>query len=93
MVGFHRELGQTAYDLQFPRGGFDDKKWPSTRELVEPDSKVPASYWRTDLVPNIDKVTEDFKPVTLHKVGSNGLDMGWSSSPNAVYSWDGPLNV
>ena len=92
MVGFHRELGQAAYDFQFPRGGFDDHKWPSARDIAEPDSKVPASYWRTDLVPSIDKVADDFKPATLHKVGSKGSDMGRSSLPNAVYSWDGLLN-
>ena len=92
MVGFHRELGRAAYDFQFPRGGFGDKKWPSARDIAEPDSKVPASYWRIDLVPSVDKVAEDFKPVTLHKVGANGLDMGRSSLHNAVYSWDGLLN-
>ena len=91
MVGFDRELGQAAYDFQFPRGGFDEEKWPSARDIAEPDSKVPASHWRTDLVPSIDKVAEDFKPATLHKVGSTGLDIGRSSLPNAVYSWDGLL--
>ena len=92
MVGFHRKLGQAVYDFQFPRGGFDVKKWPSARDIAEPDSKVPVSYWRTDLVPSTDKVAEDFKPGTLHKVGSTGLDMRRSSLPNAVYSWDGLLN-
>jgi site-specific DNA-cytosine methylase len=92
MVGFHRELGQAAFEFQFPRGSFDEERWPSARDISVSDEEVPARYWRSDSVPTTGAKSGDFKPAKLHKIGSKGDSMGPASLPNAVYSWDGLLN-
>jgi hypothetical protein len=92
MVGFHKELGQAAFEFEFPRGSFNDKRWPSARDISVSDEDVPSRYWRSDLVPPTGLNSDDFMPAKLHKIGSNGDAMGSPSLPNAVYSWDGLLN-
>ena len=92
MVGFHKELGQAAYQFEFPRGSFDETRWPSARDISIADEEVPERYWRSDSVPTTGLNVDDFRPARLHKVGSNGDSMGSAKLPNAVYSWDGLLN-
>ena len=92
MVGFHRDLGQAAYEFEFPNGIFNNNRWSPARDVVVCDTAVPKEYWRTDSVPTIDKCVDDFVPTNLFKIGSKGDQMGPVRSPNAVYSWDGLLN-
>ena len=92
MVGFHNELGQAAYQFEFPRGSFDEVRWPSARDISIADEEIPQRYWRSDSVPTTGLSADDFRPAKLHKVGSNGDSMGSANLPNAVYSWDGLLN-
>ena len=92
MVGFHKELGQAAYQFEFPRGSFDETRWPSARDISIADDEVPERYWRSDSVPTTGLNVDDFRPAKLHKIGSNGDSMGSAKLPNAVYSWDGLLN-
>ena len=92
MVGFHRDLGQAAYEFEFPKGGFNNYRWPSARDIAVCDTAVPKEYWRTDSVPTTDKCADDFVPAKLFKIGSKGDKMGPAKLPNAVYSWDGLLN-
>ena len=91
MVGFHKDLGQAAYDFYFPRGGFSSEKFPSARDIAVSDDEVPSRYWRTDQVPLVE-IQHPLGQARLTKIGSKGDYMGLPYLPNAVYSWDGLLN-
>ena len=90
MVGVLRELGQAAYEFQFPRSDFDESNVPTARTIAVPDAEVKPRYWRQDAVEEYHAWSN--QPGRLHKIASTGEGMGPSRLPHAIYAWDGLLN-
>ena len=92
MVGLHRQLGQAAYEFNFPRGSYNEDRVPIALCIAVPDNQVPKGYWRNDAIPVREEAFNEGVSHRLQIIAKLGQGMGPKDLPYSILSWQGLLN-
>ena len=93
MIGILRSLGQVAYEFEWPESQFNlQEAIPIARRIAVPDSLVEDQYWRYNYFAVADQLEHSNDPGRLLTIARIAPNMGYSSNPHTILSWDGLLN-
>ena len=89
IVGFLREMGESAENFKFPETQFggQEGKLHTARDMAIPDSQVPLRFWRKDNTTRLEPSQPE--PGQVHRLSRAAPGMGPSTNPNLVTSWEG----